>query len=53
LPAGTYSFWGQQQADFTEYVLRVEVVPVPAPGGVGVAGLALVAILVPLSRRRR
>jgi hypothetical protein len=42
LPAGSYTFWGQQQADYTEYVARFEVEAVPGPAGVVVlAGLAL------------
>jgi hypothetical protein len=47
LPAGTYTFWGQQLGDPTDYVLDFVIVPGPGAG----ATLALAAGL--LLRRRR
>jgi hypothetical protein len=49
LPAGTYSFWVQQQDDFTEYTSVFIVDAVPAPGAGAVLLLGATAIL----RRRR
>lgn len=47
LPAGTYSFWGQQMDDPTDYVLNFVVIPAPSPA------LLLLALFRPQRPSRR
>jgi hypothetical protein len=51
LPAGTYTFWGQQIDDYTEYNLTFTVTAVPGPGAAG--ALACAGVWAGCRRRRR